>query len=71
MKSDKLYDSWLEETYSEASLPDYQTKACVDPNASTSFSSFLSFTEKRAAIMRTRIAEEFPDNIEDILFPGN
>ncbi len=69
LKSDKLYDAWLEDTYSEATLPDYQKKACVDPSASTSFSSFLAFTEKREMIMRARIAEEFPDNIEEILFP--
>ena len=69
LKSDKLYDAWLDETYSGAALSEYQVRACVDPMAPTDFSSFLSFTEKRAEIMRTRIGQEFPDNIEEVLFP--
>lgn len=70
-KSDKLYDEWLGEAFSDVALPDYQQKACVDPEAPTSFSSFLPFTEKRAALLRERIAEEFTDDIEKRLFPSS
>lgn len=71
-KSDELYEDWLSEAFStETSKQVYFEEACVDPNAPKSFSSFIEFTDSRAEFLRERIAQEFPDNIEQRLFPEN
>ena len=69
-KGDTLFEQWVSGKFTGASLHQYQEDACIDPDAPITFASFIEFTDKRSEVLRRRLREEFPDDIESRLFPN-